>query len=153
MAGRSILDGVVAENELVDLVKRGKRSCFIFNIDFVKAYNSVNWEFLDYMMTHLSCFEELQRKWVKVVVCSSRMLVLVNESPMKEFVAEKGLKQGDPLVPFLFFIVAKGVHGLVSRSVKLGTFRLLKVDDEVSFSILQYVDDSILFGETSWDNL
>ena len=82
-------------------------------------------------------------------MCSSRMLVLVNESPMKEFVAEKGLKQGDPLVPFLFFIVAKGVHGLVSRSVKLGTFRLLKVDDEVSFSILHVLKRDVVTSCTT----
>lgn len=51
--GRCILDVVVVANEFLDLVKRSKRECFMFKIDFEKAYDSVSWDFLDYMMNWL----------------------------------------------------------------------------------------------------
>ena len=43
--------------------------------------------------------------------------MLVNGSPTKEFVPSKGLRQGDPLAPFLFLIVAEGLAGVVRNAV------------------------------------
>ena len=59
--GRCILDGVVMANELVELVKRSKKGCFMFKMDFEKAYDSVSWAFLDCMMNHLG-FDDTWRK-------------------------------------------------------------------------------------------
>jgi hypothetical protein len=48
--GRHLADGVVVVNEVVDLAKRTKKECVIFKVDFEKAYDSVSWSFLDYML-------------------------------------------------------------------------------------------------------
>ncbi|GAU17375.1 hypothetical protein TSUD_232510 [Trifolium subterraneum] len=42
--------GVVAVNEIIDLAKKTRKECLIFKVDFEKAYDSVSWGFLDYMM-------------------------------------------------------------------------------------------------------
>ena len=49
------------------------------------------------------------------------MSVLVNGSPTREFFPRKGLRQGDPLAPFLFLIVAEGLAGvsMVAEEKKL----------------------------------
>ncbi|MCI15543.1 transposon TX1 putative protein, partial [Trifolium medium] len=44
--GRLLVDGVLALNEVVDFVKRARKKCLIFKVDFEKAYDSVNWNFL-----------------------------------------------------------------------------------------------------------
>jgi len=44
--------------------------------------------------------------------------VLVNESLTQEFKPKKGLRQGDPLAPFLFLIVAEGLAGVVRKAVE-----------------------------------
>jgi hypothetical protein len=51
--GRHLVDGVVVANEVVDLAKRSKRECPVFKVDFEKAYDSVSWSFLDYMMRRM----------------------------------------------------------------------------------------------------
>jgi hypothetical protein len=47
---RQILDGVLVINELLDLAKRRKDKCLMFKVDFERAYDTVNWQFLDYML-------------------------------------------------------------------------------------------------------
>jgi len=51
--------------------------------------------------------------WIQWCLESGIVLVLVNGSPTEEFKQSRGLRQGDPLAPFLFIMVAKGLVGLV----------------------------------------
>ncbi|XP_019462987.1 PREDICTED: uncharacterized protein LOC109361918 [Lupinus angustifolius] len=53
LKGRYIMDGVVIANEIIDQARKNKdEECFIFKVDFEKAYDSVNWSFL-YMMERM----------------------------------------------------------------------------------------------------
>ncbi|MCI39297.1 RNA-directed DNA polymerase (Reverse transcriptase), partial [Trifolium medium] len=47
---RNLVDGVLVVNEVVDLAKRSGKECLIFKVDFEKAYDSVDWGFLEYML-------------------------------------------------------------------------------------------------------
>jgi hypothetical protein len=93
---RQILDGVLVVNELIDLAKRRKDKCLLFKVDFERAYDTVNWQFLDYMMRRMG-FAEGWTRWIRACVIHSSMSVLVNGSPTNEFHVGKGLRQGDPL--------------------------------------------------------
>jgi hypothetical protein len=67
LKGRQLVDGVVVVNEVVDLVKRTSRSCIIFKVDFEKAYDSVDWSFLDYMLVRFG-FCSKWRDWIRACV-------------------------------------------------------------------------------------
>ena len=54
------MDGFLVANELVDYAKKTKSECLVLKVDFEKAYNSVDWGFLEYMMNQLG----FGRKWV-----------------------------------------------------------------------------------------
>ena len=54
---------------------------------------------------------------------SASVSVLVNGNPSKEFKMEKGLRQGDPLSPFLFILAAKGLNVLFNRATQLGLLK------------------------------
>jgi len=49
--------------------------------------------------------------------------ILVNGSPTKEFKPKRGLRQGDPLAPFLFLIVVEGLTRLMTNASSAGIFK------------------------------
>lgn len=152
LPNRQILDGVVVVNEVVDLAKRANKSCFVLKVDFEKAYDYVSWSYLEYMFERMG-FCEKWRVWMHACICSGSFSVLINGSPTKEVHVAKGLRQGDPLAPFLFLIAVEGLSALVSRASELGLYHGFKVGGEESIALLQYADDTILLGEANWDNL
>ncbi|GJX14815.1 hypothetical protein Tco_0206573 [Tanacetum coccineum] len=61
-----------------------------------------------------------------------------------------GVRQGDPLSPFLFIISVEGLNVMVKEAVEKGVFNGVKVErEDIMISHLQYVDDTIFFGEWS----
>jgi len=115
LENRGILDNVLAANEAIDEARKESKPCIVFKVDFEKAYDSVNWDYLGYMLGRLG-FSSKWIKWIKGCMVSSSVSVLVNESPTKEFIPEKGLRQGDPLAHFLFLIVVEGLAGEVREA-------------------------------------
>jgi len=75
----------------------------------------VDWDFLEYTMGRLD-FDEKWISWVKGCLESAIVSILVNRSPTTEFQPQRGLRQGDPLAPFLFLIVAEGLAGAVREA-------------------------------------
>lgn len=93
--GRQILDGILIANEIVDDAHATKKELLIFHVDFEKAYDSMNWMYLEDVMIKMHFFT-LWRKWFLECVTRATTLVLVNEIPAEEFKLERGISQGDP---------------------------------------------------------
>ncbi|XP_058726412.1 uncharacterized mitochondrial protein AtMg01250-like [Vicia villosa] len=75
---------------------------------------------------------------------------MVNGRPTKEFVVGKGLRQGDPLSPFLFVLVTEGLTRLVRKSIVNGDYGGFAFNGRCKVDILQFVDDTLMVGEASW---
>ncbi|PNX99671.1 cysteine-rich receptor-like protein kinase, partial [Trifolium pratense] len=151
--GRNLVDSALVVNEVVDWAKKSKKECLIFKVDFEKAYDSVDWGFLDYML-HRFGFCDKWIEWMRACTFAGNLSVLVNGSPTGEIGIQRGLKQGDPLAPFLFLLVVEGLSGVVSKAVDLRIFKGLAVGSPpVVISHLQYADDTLCIGEASVENL
>jgi hypothetical protein len=151
--GRSLVDGVLVVNEVVDLAKKSGREVLIFKVDFEKAYDSVDWGFLEYMLRKFG-FGEKWIDWIRACVFAGNLSVLVNGSPTTEINIQIGLKQGDLLAPFLFLLVAEGFAGLMRSAVDKNLFKGFLVGSEgLEVSHLQYADDTLCIGEASMENL
>jgi len=80
--------------------------------------------------------------------------VLVNGSPTEEFRPTRGLRQGDPLVPFLFLVVVEGLAGLVRKALKEDLLRGVKVGRfGIECCMLQFADDTLFLCEDSYSNI
>jgi len=75
-------------------------------------------------------FSLLWIEWIKACMESASVSVLVNGSPMEEFKPKRGLRQGDPLAPFLFLIVAEGLTGLMRNARSAGIFKGAEVGSQ-----------------------
>ncbi|XP_058727043.1 uncharacterized protein LOC131598463 [Vicia villosa] len=81
------------------------------------------------------------------------MSVLVNGSPTKEFEVKRGLRQGDPLSPFLFVIVAEALTRSVRKSIDIGEYDMFVIKRSCSVDILQFADDTLLVGNRTWKHV
>ncbi|GKA87022.1 RNA-directed DNA polymerase, eukaryota, reverse transcriptase zinc-binding domain protein [Tanacetum coccineum] len=116
-------------------------------VDFEKAFDTVNWKYLDHMLLSLG-FGSKWRRWIKMCLHSTRASVLVNGSPSSEFPIKRGLRQGDPLSPFLFIIVMEGLHLALEDAVSSGLIHGVKVgNSDLYISHLFYADDLVIISE------
>jgi hypothetical protein len=153
LKGRHLVDGVLVVNELVDYARKLNKECLILKVDFEKAYDSVDWGFLEYMMYRVGMCNKWVR-WMKACVFGGNMSILVNGSPTEEISIQRGLKQGDPLAPFLFLLVAEGFSCLMRNAVEGQLFEGFSVgDNDVLVSHLQYADDTLCIGKPTIQNL
>ncbi|GAU47989.1 hypothetical protein TSUD_272340 [Trifolium subterraneum] len=152
--GRQILDGVLIANEIVDDAKRSKKELLMFKVDFEKAYDSMDWEYLDEVMFKMQ-FLSRWRGWIMEFVSSASASVLVNGCPTDEFTLERGLRQGDPLSPFLYLLAAEGLHVMMDAAVSNHLYSPYSIGNhnEVIVSHLQFADDTLLVGTKSWANI
>jgi len=105
MCGRNILEGVVILHETVHELHRKNQSGVIFKIDFEKAYDKVRWNFLIQTL-RLKGFSNKWIDWIKSFISGGSVAINVNDQVGPYFQTKKGLRQGDPLSPILFNLVA-----------------------------------------------
>lgn len=143
--GRKISEGILITNEVVHSIKSEGVKGLILKLDFEKAFDSVDCEFLFEAMYGMG-FSERWIFWIRSLFSSMRSSVLVNGSPTEEFRLERGLRQGDPLSPFLFNIVGEVFHLLMEKAKEAGLIEGIKLRNHMeSISHLQFADDTIIF--------
>nr|GEZ13170.1 RNA-directed DNA polymerase, eukaryota, reverse transcriptase zinc-binding domain protein [Tanacetum cinerariifolium] len=151
VANRQILDGPFILKELLHWCKRKKKQVMFFKVDFAKAYDSVRW---DYLLDVLEAFRfgNIWCKWIRGTFSSAKASILVNGSPIIEFPFHCGLKQDDPLSPYLFILIMESFNMSFTRAIDEGVFKGVHLHGSTFISFF-YADDVMFIGEWSDDNL
>lgn len=141
-------------NEAIDDARRLEKEMLLFKVDFEKAYDSVDFNYLDVFMKKMN-FPTLWRKWMSECVGTTTASVLVNGCPTEEFPLERGLRQGDPFSPLLFLLAAEGFNVLMMSLMEADLFNGYRVGRENALGVshLQFADDTLIIGEKSWLNV
>nr|GEZ73472.1 RNA-directed DNA polymerase, eukaryota [Tanacetum cinerariifolium] len=117
------------------------------NIDF-EFPSRLNLDQVEELERHISLDEIKKAVWE----CGTNKppgSILINGSPTSEFHFYKGLKQGDPLFPFLFILVMESLHLSFSRVLESGLFKGINLNNSLMISHLFYADDAIFIRK--WD--
>nr|GEV22872.1 RNA-directed DNA polymerase, eukaryota, reverse transcriptase zinc-binding domain protein [Tanacetum cinerariifolium] len=148
-----ILDGPFILNEVLQWCKTKKKQALMFKVDFKKAYDSVRWDFLDEVLRKFG-FGDKWCRWIQCCLKSSRGSIIMNGSPTEEFQFGKGLKQGDPLSPFLFILLMESLHLSFQRIVDAGMFHDIKLSRGlVNLSHMFFADDAVFVGQWCENNI
>ena len=117
--GRQILDLVLVANECLDIRLKSEVPGVLCKLDMERAYDHVDWSFLLYLLWRCG-FGEKWCSWIKHCISSARFSVLINGAPSSFFESSQGVRQGDPLSPFLFVLVMEAFSRMLGAFTSRG---------------------------------
>ncbi|GKB02780.1 putative RNA-directed DNA polymerase, eukaryota, reverse transcriptase zinc-binding domain protein [Tanacetum coccineum] len=103
-------------SKVIDKIVSKEQSTFIVGRQIL---DSISWNYLDHILDSLG-FGLKWCPWIKTCLSSLRASILVNGSPAFEFSINRGLRQGDPLSPYIFILVMEGLHNAFANAVGNG---------------------------------
>ncbi len=112
MKERSILDNIFTFWEAVALAKKSKQEIAILLLDFEKAYDRVDWSFLEGRMLKTGFSE----KWVKAVsslYCTTTSKVMMGGGKGPAFSLSRSVRRGCPMAPYLFLLFAEAMSSFL----------------------------------------
>lgn len=144
---RSIQDCLAWDFEYISLCHKSRKEMVILKLDFEKAFDKLEHAALLEILRHKG-FGDKWIHWISMILGSGSSEVLLNGVPEKRFHCRRRVRQGDPLSPLLFVLVADLLQSIVNKACEGGILRLpLPNNCGPDFPIIQYTDDTVLIME------
>lgn len=149
--GRLSADNIVVVQEAVHSMRRkeGRKGWMLLKLDLEKAYDRVRWDFLEDTLRAAGLSED----WVgRIMQCVSgpAMSILWNGEKSESFKPSRGLRQGDPLSPYLFVLCMERLCHLIDEAVIEKKWKPITLSrGGPKLSHICFADDLILFAEAS----
>jgi len=125
----------------------------LLKLDFKKAYDTLEWEFVISVLKAMG-FGEKWIAWIYECISTPCISILINGAPTPPFNIGRGLRQWDPLSPFLFILAAEVLNKLLENARNAGIFQGLQVGrNNVNLSHLQFADDILIMCQADKDSL
>ncbi|XP_060959162.1 uncharacterized protein LOC133030439 [Cannabis sativa] len=147
LQGRQITDNILIANELIHAIhsrRSGKIGWDAIKLDMEKVFDRVEWSFLNQLLSHVgfpASFNSLIMRCLSTV----QFRLSINGSLTNTFHSTRGIRQGDPLSPYLFLLIAKGLSAAIRLQQTNTNFSGIQMCRGAQpLSHLLFADDSML---------
>lgn len=145
MEGHQIHEAIGVAQETIHSLKLVKSNGAVVKINLSKAYERIGWTELRMLLTHLG-FKIEFINCIMGCINSVSYAVLINKFASSFFKGQRGLRQGYPLSPLLFLLVAEGPSQLILKAKREGLIKIIEVAVNLYINHLLFVDDILLFS-------
>ncbi|KAL3846296.1 hypothetical protein ACJIZ3_003699 [Penstemon smallii] len=152
---RLITDNVLVAFEISHHMKKlttGKKGHMALKLDMSKAYDKVEWNFIRGVMVALG-FDASFIDLIMTCVCTVSYSFMINHEQLGYVQPERGIRQGDPLSPYLFLFCAEGLSALIRQAERRGHIQGVSIcTGAPSVSHLLFADDTLIFAQANADS-
>ncbi|KAJ9536686.1 LOW QUALITY PROTEIN: hypothetical protein OSB04_un000159 [Centaurea solstitialis] len=144
--GRRISDNILVAHELISGYnhQRGPPRC-AFKIDIRKAYDMVSWKYILNLLDEFG-FHPAFNKWIAEMIQSPSYSLALNGGSFGFFKGARGIRQGDPISPYLFTLVMEGFSLILKKCIREShAFRFHANCEELNITHLCFADDLFVF--------
>lgn len=144
---RWIVENQVMVQEILHSFKSSKTKpgLMAIKLDLQKAYDRVSWEFIHAVLLHLG-FNKVFSNWILYCISSVNFEILVNGGKSESFKPSRGLRQGDPLSPYLFILGQEVLSRLLDQELRQKSINGIKTSRSgPTVTHVMYADNIILF--------
>ncbi|PNY01940.1 ribonuclease H [Trifolium pratense] len=153
--GRNIHENIVIAHEMLHSMAkmRGNKGFFVIKVDLAKAYDRIDWRFIENVLNEMSLLYNMIR-FIMECVTSVKTNVMWNGSRANYFKPRRGIRQGDPMSLYLFVLCMDKLSHLVTEEVDKGLWIPMKAGrNGPIISHLMFADDLLLFGQATHNTM
>ena len=136
--GRNIVENIRTVLDILEYTKAENIPGILINIDFEKAFDSVNWDFIKVVLEKKYKFDHTFVKWINVLYNGVSSCILNNGYTSRYFNLHRGVRQGDPMSPYIFILIAEVLACKIRQSKKIEGVKI----GGHNIKVLQYADDT-----------
>jgi hypothetical protein len=144
---RSIVENFAAAIEMIQSANKMRKPLIVLKLDFQKAFDSMHWEAILHTMTARG-FPDKWIGWIRELLKTSQAQMIINGQSGKKFNIQRGVRQGDPLSPYIFILVADILQQMFRKAYESG-FLGHPIQQGSPYPALQYADDTLLIIQGS----
>jgi len=143
--GRQISDAILLTQNLMHNyhLNKGPARCAL-KVDLRKAFDTVSWEFI-LAGLHAIGIPQTMTSWIKQCISTAHYSISLNGELHGFFKASRGIRQGDPLSPYLFVLAMEGLAGILRHTTQQQGFKYHWRCKQNSITHLCFADDLMLF--------
>lgn len=149
--GRAISDNVLITHEMLHFLKTSgavKHCSMAVKTDISKAYDRLEWSFVRSALEKMG-FCDTWVNWMMECVSTVSYSFLLNNQVVGIVLPERGIRQGDPLSPYIFILCGEVLSDLCKRGQEVGNLTGLRVSrNSPKLNHLLFADDTMIFTTT-----
>lgn len=147
--GRLLIENTILASEIVQgYHKLGGLKRINIKVDIAKAFDTVRWEFIFQCLRNLA-IPEIFLQWLHACVCTTSFSLGFNGSVYGYFKGKRGLRQGDPLSPYLFVLAMNCLSLSLNKAAREGNFNYHSKCQRTELTHMCFADDLLIFCDGS----